>query len=205
MNNQAIILYADSNRGQYIPQFFAESIKREFVKGVSDSDYQDLSDPDCEWYWDTWDRVLNNVAITIEGHSYSMHHDGDLWLVCDELATFKEKSNLYQDGVFANLESEWQAMINRGTHPMFEYQIGENDYLIVNLEFTDNGIEFSFDSDNKRVAFDGDIKVINDNRYLMPFDVFTDSLDCYLETIHANITEGYLIVNGMLYSEDLTE
>lgn len=199
MNNQAIILYADSNRGQYIPQFFAESIKREFVTGLSDSDYQDISDPDCEWYWDNWDRVLNNAVITIEGHTYTMYHDGDLWLVCDELATFKEKSNIYSDGVFTNLESEWQAI---KCLPVLEYQISENDYLLVSLEFTDNGIEFSFDSDDKRVAFGGDIKIINDNRYLMPFDVFTDSLDCYLETISNNITDGYLIVNNMFYSEE---
>lgn len=201
-SDKALILFCDSSSGKYIPQFFAESIKREFVAGVSDSDYQDISDPDCEWYWDTWDRVLNNATITIEGHTYTTHHAGDLWLVCAELCTFKELSNLYGDGVFTNLECQWQAMLDRGTIPCLEYQISNDGWLLVDLKFTDEGIEFSFDSGSNLVAFDGSIAIINDDRYLMPFDAFTDSLDSYLETIDANITEGYLIVNGMLYSED---
>lgn len=71
-------LYADSNRGVYIPQYFAESANRDFFTGISDSDWTDLAKgPDFEWYWETWDRVLDN-AITVTGEV--LHQDGDLWL-----------------------------------------------------------------------------------------------------------------------------
>jgi hypothetical protein len=99
------------------------------------------------------------------------------------------------------LKSEWQAMLDRGIIPCFEYQISEDDWLLVDLEFTDDGLEFSFYSDNKRVAFDGGIEVINDNRYMLPWDIDM-SLDSHLEMISENITEGYLLVNDLYYCED---
>lgn len=99
------------------------------------------------------------------------------------------------------LKNEWQVMINRGIIPCFEYQTSEDDWLLVDLEFTDKGLEFSFDSDNKQVAFDGNIVVINDNRYLLPWDLDM-SLDNHLEMISSNISEGYLLINDLYYCED---
>lgn len=99
------------------------------------------------------------------------------------------------------MKTEWQSMLDRGTIPCFEYQISEDDWLLVDLEFTDNGLEFSFDSDNKRVAFDGEIIVIHDNRYLLPWDLDM-SLDSHLEMINVNMIEGYLLVNDLYYCED---
>lgn len=99
------------------------------------------------------------------------------------------------------IKKERQSMLERGVIPCFEYQISENDWLLVDLEFTNEGIVFSFDSDNKQVAFDGDIIVINDNRYLLPWDLDL-SLDYHLEMISDNMTEGYLLVNDLYYCED---
>jgi hypothetical protein len=198
-----IILFADSSRGQYIPQFFAESIKREFVTGISDNDWADLdSGPECEWYWDTWDRVLNNAVVTDEnGNEYTLHHDGDLWIVCAELCTFKELSNLYGDGTFIQLESDWNQMLSRGRIPCMEYQISADEWLLVNIELTDNGLEFSFDSDEKETFFSDDIKEINDCRFLLPFEFERDGIDDYLQQIDAEITEGFLIPNDLYYVE----
>lgn len=98
------------------------------------------------------------------------------------------------------IKQDWDAMLSRGIIPCFEYQISENDWLLVGLEFTDEGLEFSFDSDNKRCAFDGEIIMINDNRYLLPWDLDM-SLDSHLEMINDNMTEGYLLVNGLCYCE----
>lgn len=99
------------------------------------------------------------------------------------------------------MKTEWQAMLDRGIIPCFEYQISEADWLLVDLEFTDEGLEFSFDSDNKQVSFDGGIKIINDNRYMLPWDLYM-SLDSHLEMINENMIEGYLLVNGLYYCED---
>ena len=63
INLSNAILYADSSRGVYIPQYFAESIKRECVSNVSVDQWADLMDPDCECYWGNWDSVLNNATV----------------------------------------------------------------------------------------------------------------------------------------------
>ena len=80
------ILYADSNRGVFIPQHFAETINRDAVTGVSDEVWQILDngpEPDNEWYWDAWIETENNAVVTDtdNGVSFKLHHDGDLWLV----------------------------------------------------------------------------------------------------------------------------
>ena len=75
--------YADSARGIYIPQFFAESIKRECVSGVSEEDWNILeSGPDHEQYWDAWTDVLDNAELTdSSGVVWTLYQDGDLWLI----------------------------------------------------------------------------------------------------------------------------
>lgn len=81
------ILYADSARGVYIPQHFAESIKREHVTGVTSEEWDILeSGPDTEWYWDTWSSVEQNARITHPetGIVYTLYQDGDLWLVPED-------------------------------------------------------------------------------------------------------------------------
>lgn len=87
----AAILYADSARGVYIPQHFAESIKRECVTGVSDEDWNMLAlDPNDEntpeYYWDVWNDVEQNARITCPntGIVYTLYQDGDLWLVPED-------------------------------------------------------------------------------------------------------------------------
>jgi hypothetical protein len=76
-------LFADGSRGVYIPQHFAESVKREYVDGVSAEDWETLeAGPDADWYWDTWDRVTNNATINHPtlGKCY-LWQEGDLWIV----------------------------------------------------------------------------------------------------------------------------
>ena len=78
-------LFLDSNRGIYIPQHFAESVKRECVSGIEMRDLDRLAaGPDSEeFYWDVWDRVESNAIVTDpeSGIAYTLFQDGDLWLV----------------------------------------------------------------------------------------------------------------------------
>ena len=92
---ESAILYADSERGVYIPQHFAESIVRETVSGISlesldlllidpNADYQSESMRDKQdSYWDTWAYVLDNARVTCPstGQVFYLWQDGDLWLV----------------------------------------------------------------------------------------------------------------------------
>lgn len=77
-----IEIYADSSRGQYIPQYFAQSCKREMVKGVSAEEWEILEfGPDHEHYWEVWESVLNNAKITDNnGEKWTLWQDGDLFI-----------------------------------------------------------------------------------------------------------------------------
>lgn len=86
-------LFADGNRGVYVPQHFAESVNRGNVEGVTESDYAILADgPDHDLYWETWDRVLNNCRITTPDGVWTLHQDGDLWVV-HESHVWEEESH----------------------------------------------------------------------------------------------------------------
>ena len=98
MTMQAIEIMADSSRGQYIPQHFAESCADQWRQSIDQKDIDVLlAGPDDDWYWDTWDRVLNNAQITIDGYVYTLHHDGDLFAICHALLTDEERANLFDD------------------------------------------------------------------------------------------------------------
>ena len=76
-------LYADSARGIYIPQHFAESVNRSFVSGVDFADLDLLAQGpnSCESYWDIWNDVEQNCILTdSSGQQWQLHQDGDLWL-----------------------------------------------------------------------------------------------------------------------------
>jgi hypothetical protein len=76
-------LFADSNLGIYIPQYFAKAVTRKFVEGLTPQNWETLeAGPDDELYWDTWASVLDNAKINhpVLGACY-LYQDGDLWIV----------------------------------------------------------------------------------------------------------------------------
>ena len=79
-------LYADGNRGVYIPQFFAQSVEREFVEKVSNYEWNVLeAGPDHDAYWDVWTNVLDVAVLQhpVLGKC-TLYQDGDLWVVPTE-------------------------------------------------------------------------------------------------------------------------
>ena len=117
------------------------------------------------------------------------------------------------------IKEQWHAMIDSGCIPAMEYAIAGNDWLIVDIELPiteyrdiqtgqliretlEKGyISFSFDQDNKPCFFDGCITGA-DNFYHYPIDECSESLDHYLQEIAGNITDGYLLPNGLYCCED---
>ena len=72
-------LFADSTRGVYIPQHFAESAIRDKFKYIDKEQWGILeSGPETEHYWDVWDEVLSDAETDCGG---VLHQDGDLWIV----------------------------------------------------------------------------------------------------------------------------
>jgi hypothetical protein len=94
-----MLLWLSDNRGIYIPRDFATSFidRTNAVSGVRDEDWKVLeAGPDHEWYWESWDSVLQNAIVNIDGVKHTLHQDGDLWLIpegmvwCDEKDKFIE-------------------------------------------------------------------------------------------------------------------
>lgn len=79
--------------GIYIPKRFSESgLIDNFPNVIAYKD--DLEDADAEFYWDTWDTVLNNAEhVDAEGHKWRLMQDGNLWAYCYELMTNEERRN----------------------------------------------------------------------------------------------------------------
>ena len=96
-----------------------------------------------------------------------------------------------------SIRTEWE---NMRCFPIFEYKISENDWLVVDIQLSEDNqeIEFSFDSDNKKNWFSGEVITINENRYKITVDP-DFSLDEHLQLIDKEMTEGYLLPNGLYY------
>ena len=94
--SNSIILFLDSAIGQYIPRDFAQSIKRECVKCVNLELLDLLAREDAaeyDDYWDNWHHVLDNAKIVSNGVEYTLHHDGDIWLIDYDAMTEEEREN----------------------------------------------------------------------------------------------------------------
>lgn len=75
-------VYADSARGIYIPQYFAESVDRDKCNISHETlDYL-MKGPDQEFYWDIWAEVLDSCVLTdSNGQQWKLYQDGDLFCV----------------------------------------------------------------------------------------------------------------------------
>lgn len=92
--SKAIIHFLDSARGQYIPRDFAQIVNREVLQGVSLELLDNLAKEnsnDSEFCWEDWLTVLDNARIVYNGTKYTLHHDGDLWLINYEAMTEQER------------------------------------------------------------------------------------------------------------------
>ena len=88
-------LLCDSHHGVYIPQIMARRLYDAGWSGITLDDVIQLEiDPyEGEWYWETWESILNNAQFIDEnGETWYLHHDCDLWAVTqkefDEMGDF---------------------------------------------------------------------------------------------------------------------
>ena len=96
------------------------------------------------------------------------------------------------------IADEFSAMLRRGLVPCFEYPLSTGDYLLVELELTDKGLHFSFDSDGMASYFEGIVTRLNGNHYYIAWGDMDDdtNLDSLLCLVDDNISEGYLLQIG---------
>ena len=84
MNEQLEIL-ADAACGICIPQHFADACYPE-KWGIPQASIDVLlNGPDNPEYWDAWDWVLDMASREHNGHTWTLHQDGDLFAVRDDV------------------------------------------------------------------------------------------------------------------------
>ena len=100
-----------------------------------------------------------------------------------------------------SLKEQFDSMISRGIIPVFELDLPDDEYLIVNI-LCDNskGIYFNFDDLGLKASFDGDIIKRGDS-YFVKYDPCFESLDSYLELIHENVIEGFILPNNLFVEQ----
>ena len=95
LSKPSMLLWLSDARGVYIPRDFATSFKdrAKNVSGVEPKEWEFLeAGPDAAWYWETWDNVLDNAVVTDDaGVKFTLHQDGDLWLVPEGMYWNDEK------------------------------------------------------------------------------------------------------------------
>lgn len=96
MDDNKLILIADSHHGVYIPQMVTEgelyNPKWDW-SGVPVWDIDALLEgPDNEWYHEAWSNAMNNIVITHDDHIWTLIYNQDLWAVRED-ATEEELDN----------------------------------------------------------------------------------------------------------------
>lgn len=91
-----INLLVSSAHGVYVPQAFVERYDLSLWNGIRDEDIETIkAGPDHEWYWDSWNDILNSATYSHDGREYRLHQDGDLWAICAEQMTDEEYLNFF--------------------------------------------------------------------------------------------------------------
>lgn len=92
-NTGNIHVLLDGSRGIYIPRDFVTGFDMD-AWNVSEEDAQDCSDPENEYYWETWDSILNSASYTSkDGRVWSLYQDSDLFAVAYDNLTDEEKES----------------------------------------------------------------------------------------------------------------
>ena len=105
--DDVLLLFSDAS-GRYIPQRFANEIRRECIRGADPADLACLEagpTEDNEWYWEAWDCVLQSVELVVPRKDdpsvvdiYYLYQDGDCWAVpvgvtVDDMGRFANENN----------------------------------------------------------------------------------------------------------------
>ena len=105
--------------------------------------------------------------------------------------------------VKTEIRFQWDVMIKSGRIPVMEFQVSDDEYLIVDIELSEDNTQllFSFDKEPLyEVYFSGEVEKVLNN-YQITIDKYRDRLDEYLQQINLEIIEGYLLPNNLYYCE----
>ena len=89
-----ITLFLDDTRGIYLPRDFAEVITSENIinrqEFDDDLDFLIKYDTTRDFYWETWQNILDHLKIKIGRRTYFFYQDGPVWMIRDNEKVRKE-------------------------------------------------------------------------------------------------------------------
>lgn len=77
-------LICDSHHGIYCPQLTIKDLIDDIVSQLPAEDVQTVLDgPDNEFYWESWENILNTSFIIDDGENkrYYLYQDEDVWML----------------------------------------------------------------------------------------------------------------------------
>ena len=87
---EKIRLIIDDCNGIYIPKYFCDGARMHEWIDISDDDLRECwttceVGPDADYYWESWQVIVDNARHKDpQGIVWSLHQDGDLFMVHDD-------------------------------------------------------------------------------------------------------------------------
>lgn len=95
MKTNKIALLLDSSRGQYIPRDFVKSFDLEKFQCIDQQAIEDCQNPENEYYWESWQNILDRAKYIEDGRTFTLHQDDNLWLLCIDELSEDERINFF--------------------------------------------------------------------------------------------------------------
>jgi hypothetical protein len=92
---KAVEFLIDSHHGSYIPQIF---VGFDLAKWHLDPESWEvetcLAGPDADDYHEAWNEIICKAYFELDGNTFELHHDCDLFAICTAMMTDEEKENM---------------------------------------------------------------------------------------------------------------
>ena len=95
------------------------------------------------------------------------------------------------------VKNQLKKFIHNGGIPVMEWHLNNGDYFTVDISVNDNGVVFEFDDMGLPNYFSGDVDCTDGGACLIKHDEAITDLDYYLQEIHDEIIEGFLIPHNL--------
>lgn len=95
------------------------------------------------------------------------------------------------------IKDQFDKMLENNIIPCFEFELSNGEFITVDIDYSKDGIVFTFDTDNLQTYFSGNVEQLSEYTYVYLYDEYFDSLDHYVQEIYDEVREGFIFANNM--------
>jgi len=93
-------LLTDSHHGIYCPQLTVKALAPIYQEQIKAKHFESFeavcNGPDSEWYWGSWEDILNMTFVTPTGQKWSIYQNEDVWAVPACFARSKAANEFFE-------------------------------------------------------------------------------------------------------------